>query len=78
MCPYRYASSFIVVKYGAYGKLSIQDKALPKFLLYGKYGTQSVVSLQMKYSTWLQLVLYLSLAHLFMCHIFHIERVAML
>ena len=33
----------ITVSYAAYGKLSILVKALPKLMLYGKYGTQRVV-----------------------------------
>ena len=44
-CPYEYASSSIIMiaKYAVYGKFSILVKALPKLVLYRKYGTQRVV-----------------------------------
>ena len=58
--------------------MQLQVKALPKFILYGKYGTQSWSGLEMKYSTRLQLMLNVSRAHSFLCHIFHIAPVAML
>ena len=45
----------------AYGKLSILVKALPKLMLYGKYGTQRVVLKQ----NIAPIVLYLSLTHSF-------------
>ena len=35
-----------MVWYAAYRKFSIQVKTLPKLVLYGKYGTQIVVSKQ--------------------------------
>ena len=45
--------------------------------VYGKYGTQKS-GLEMKYITQLHLVLYLSLAHSFPYHFFHIALMAML
>ena len=51
----------IIARYAAYRKLSLLVKALPKLVLYGKYGTQRVV---LKQNIAL-IVLYLSLTHSF-------------
>ena len=70
---YAYASSFIIARYAAYGKFSILVKALPKLILYGKYGTQRVV-LRRNIALGFAFV-----SHpLFSCHTFHIALTAML
>ena len=51
----------MTARYAAYGKVSILVKALPKLVLYRKYGTQKVV---LKQNIAL-IVLYLSLTHSF-------------
>ena len=49
-------------------------EALPKLMLYGKYGTQRVVSRR----NIAVVILYLSLTHSFMCLIFRIALTSML
>ena len=67
-----------------YALSNIQVKALPWLVLYGKYGTQRVAfrqNIALGFAScyiYIYIYIYLSLAHSFMCDVFHIALTAML
>ena len=65
-----------MAQYAAYRNFSVPVKALPKLVLYGKYGTQSKV---LKQNIALSFVLcYICLSPTLLCAISHIALAAML